>query len=65
MTLSPVLERQYPLREAGKWMAASGEPHHVNVGIAVPRAHHKRLLRTRVHTLSLLKGNPMAASVQV
>ena len=36
MTLFPVLERQYPLREAGKWMAASGEPHHVNVGVAVP-----------------------------
>ena len=43
-------------------MVASGDPHHVNVGVAVPRAHHKGLLRTRLHILSLLKGNPMAAS---
>ena len=34
--IAPVLERQYPLREAGKWMAAGGEPHRVNVGVAVP-----------------------------
>ena len=40
-------------------MVASGEPHHVNVGVAVPRAHPRRMTAkdARTHTI-IIKREP-------